>query len=418
MTTTADVLVVGAGPAGLSAAIAAARCGDTVVLLEKMSRAGLKLLLTGGGRANIAGPGCEIKDLIGSYGRDGRALRQALSAFNFADFLKSILVDIERDADGVTAPAYIRGGAKQFVKALLSEAERLGITIRYSSPVVDASASPDGGYVVQTTDGDWRCERLILATGGMTYPQTGSTGDGFRLAGQLGCPVITPRPALGGFSTLPAFPELAGISISDVSASVSGIGRIAIRRRGPLLFTHRGVSGPMILNLSVELARLTDSADALTGVPIVFDLSPDQTTEGIVDEGLARAKRSPRRSLSSGAWINGLSARVLSAIIALSGVDGSRPLAQVSKLDFRAVAQRAKSLTFTIREPLDVAASMVTAGGVDIRALDPRTMECVESKGLHMTGELLSPAGDCGGYNLLLAFATGDAAGRNRRTPK
>jgi hypothetical protein len=412
----ADVIVVGAGPAGLSAAMAAARCGDSVVLLEKMSRAGLKLLLTAGGRANIAGIDRDVKDLIGSYGRDGRALRQAFTAFNFADFLQSIRIDIERDdGDGANGPVYIRGGAKQFLNALLSEAERLGVAIRYDSPVVDASASPDGGYIIKTTDGGWRCGRLILATGGMTYPQTGSTGDGYRLAGRLGCPVATPRPALGGFSTLPAFPALAGISVPDVSASVSGVGRNAIRRRGPLLFTHRGVSGPMILNLSVELARQTDSADALTGVTIVFDLAPDQTVEGIVDEGLARAKRSPRRSLASGGWLNGLSARILSVIIELSGVDGSRPFAQVSKLDFRAIAQRAKSLTLTIKESLDNAASMVTVGGVDIRALEPRTMECLESKGLHIIGELLSPAGDCGGYNLLMAFATGDAAGRNGR---
>ena len=408
-------IIIGAGPAGLSAAIAAARGGQSVVVLEKNAQPGRKLLLAGGGRANLIDPASPALDAIGAYGRSGRFLYQALASFNWAEFLKRIGVETEREEDGLRRGSiYVRGGARRLLDALLAEAGQLVVEVVSGAAVRTAARLPDGGFEVRTARLDWKCSRLIIATGGMTYPSTGSSGDGYRLAEIFGHEVEAPRPALGELVTDPSFPSMAGVSVADASTTLRRDGRKLAKRRGALLFTHHGVSGPLGLDLSLELARASSSPEEVPGAQLVADLWPDMTREHIIEEFLAASRSRPKRRLQNAGLIATLSARLVAELARRAGIDPPRLLGQISRREFAALAGNVKALTMILSKPLDPNGAMVTVGGVVTKRLDPYTMESRISPGLYFAGELLAPAGPCGGYNLLMAFATGYAAGSRR----
>jgi len=405
-------IIVGAGPAGLSAAIAAARGGQSVVVLEKNAQPGRKLLLAGGERANLIDPALTALNTMEAYGRSGRFLRQALASFSWAEFLKELGVETERQEDGLRRGSiYVRGGARRLLDALLAEAGKLGVEMVPGATVRTAARLPDGGLEVRTARLDWKCSRLIIATGGMTYPSTGSSGDGYRLAAIFGHEVEVPRPALGALVTEPSFPSIAGVSVSDASMTLRRDGRKLVTKRGPLLFTHQGVSGPAVLDLSLELARASTSPEEVPGTQLVVDLSPDMSRDHIIKEFLATSRARPKRRLENTRLFATLSARLVAELARRAGIDAARRLGQISRREFAALVGNVKALTMIISKPLDPHGAMVTVGGVVTKRLDPYTMESRTSPGLCFAGEVLAPAGPCGGYNLLMAFATGYAAG-------
>ncbi|MFH0910584.1 MAG: aminoacetone oxidase family FAD-binding enzyme [Planctomycetota bacterium] len=405
-------IIVGAGPAGLSAAIAAARRGRSVVVLEKNARPGRKLLLAGGGRANLLDPASPALDALEAYGRSGRFLRQVLSAFSLADFLKELRVETEREKAGLrSGSTYVRGGARRLLDALLAEARRLRVEVVCGASVRAAARLPDGGFEVRSARLDWKCSRLIVATGGMTYPSTGSSGDGYRLAEFFGHEIEPPRPALCPLATDPSFPNLAGVSVPGASLTLRRAGRKVSTRRGALLFAHHGLSGPAALDLSLELARASSSLEDVPGAQLMVDLSPDMTREQIIEEFLAISRAGPNRRLENAGLTGTLPARLVAELAKRAGIDPARRIGRISRLELAALAAIVKALAMTIREPLDPHEAMVTVGGVLTNALNPHTMESRLVPGLRFAGEVLAPAGPCGGYNLLMAFATGRAAG-------
>ena len=430
-------IIVGAGPAGLAAAIAAARSGCSVVLLEKNARPGRKLLLTGGGRANLTDPASPALDALEAYGRSGRFLRQALASFSLAEFLKELGVETERELDGPRRGSlYVCGGARRLLEALRTEAAHRGVEAVYGAAVRTAARRPDGGFEVRSersadpygsersadpygsARGNWTGRRLIIATGGLTYPSTGSSGDGYRLAGIFGHEVEAPRPALGALATDPSFPSMAGTSVADASVTLRRDGRRLATRRGALLFTHHGVSGPPALDLSLELARASPSPEEAPGARLVVDLAPDRTREQVLEEFLALSRARPQRRLENAGLCPGgaglsatLSARLVAELARLAGIDPARRLGRISRCELGTLAGNVKALAMTVREPLDPNEAMVTLGGVATKRLDPYTMESRLVPGLRFAGEVLAPAGPCGGYNLLMAFATGQVAG-------
>jgi predicted Rossmann fold flavoprotein len=404
-------IVVGAGPAGLSSAIAAARGGESVVVLEKSAQPGRKLLLSGGGRANLTDPTTPALNALEAYGRRGRFLRQALASFSFAGFLKELGVETEVEEDGLRRGSiYVRGGARRLLDALLAATRKVGVETVYGSAVRAATRLPDGGFEVRTECVAWKCRHLIIATGGMTYPSTGSSGDGYGLAEGFGHEVEAPRAALSTLVTEPSFPSMAGVSVPDASMVLRRDGRNLGRRRGALLFTHHGVSGPPALDLSLELARAL-SPEEVPGTQLVADLSPGMTREYIIEELQAASRARPKRHLTNGGLIGTLSARLVAELARCAGIDPAQRLSEISRRDLGALASNVKALTMIISKPLDPHEAMVTIGGVVTKKLDPYTMESRISPGLCFAGEVLAPAGPCGGYNLLMAFATGHAAG-------
>lgn len=406
------VVIVGAGPAGLASAIAAARSGRHILLVEKNSEPGRKLLLAGGGRANLWDPALPAIQACPAYGRAGRFLHQALAAFDFAEFLSDLGVECERRTGGPRqGVVFVRGGSRRLLEALLAKANELGVEMIRESPVRAVTGLPAGGFEVRTDRRSCECDHLVLCTGGLTYPTTGSTGDGYGLAEALGHAVDPPRPALGDFVTAPCFTELAGFAVADAALVLRRDERRIAAGRGPLLFTHRGISGPAVIDLSLELARAVQSDKEPRGIRIAADLLPGTTAEEATAEFLALARSKPRSSSADLGRGTALGARLTNVLARLAGFPPERRLGQASHRDFAALAAVAKSLSFNLAAPLDPSLAMVTCGGVATAELDARTMESRIRPGLFLAGELLSPAGPCGGYNLLMAFATGWAAG-------
>lgn len=400
-----DCIVIGAGPAGLAAAIHSARERLSVRILEKGERPGRKLLMAGGGRANLLDPKCEPVAALDAFGRSGRFLRQTLAAFEHGKFLKSLGVEIEQEPDG---KVYVVGGAKKLLEALLAECARRKVVIEYGAAVTAARRLESGGFAVETSRGEFTADtRLVLATGGMTYPSTGSTGDGYRLAATFGHEVVEPRAALSALVTKPAFPELAGVSVADAALELAG-GKTAPRARGPLLVTHTGFSGPAALDLSLEMAR----QNVGVGSELRVDLAPAVSRDELAALLVARARAETKRTLEN-SGLEGLPvpARLGVKLAERAGLDPRRRMGSLSDRDFMKLAGAAKALVVGVQAAPSAEHGMVTVGGISTKNLDPHTMESRLVPGLRFAGELLEPAGPCGGYNLLMAFATGWAAG-------
>ncbi len=401
-----DCAAIGAGPAGLAAAIAAVRRGARVCILEKNDRPGKKLLLTGGGRAEMWDPQRPPLDALEAYGRSGRFLRQALAAFDWAGFLADLGVRTERDAGRV----YVTGGAKRLLGALLDAAGKLGVEVITRAAARTAEKPDAEGFEVETARGAFRCDRLAVAAGGVTYPGTGSSGDGCELAAGFGHELETPQPALGALGTEPCFPGLAGASVERAELLYHAGKKRRAGCAGALLFTHKGLSGPAALALSLELARAPGRG---AGEEVLADLVPGLSREELVEALVARARAETKRSLGTAGLGELLPVRLLAELAERAGVNPRRRMGSISHKEFGKLAGAAKALAFVVKELPGREDAMITVGGVGTKSIEPRSMESRLLPGLHFAGEVLAPAGHCGGHNLLMAFATGHLAGAN-----
>lgn len=398
-----DCIVIGAGPAGLAAAIAAAARGERVLIVEKNDRPGKKLLLTGGGRANLWEASRPPLEALEAFGREGRFLRQVLTGFDWPGFLRALRIATEAD-DG---NSFVRGGAAKLLESLRARAASLGAGLSAPAAVGRAKTAEGGGFEVALSGGDvLRCRRLIVATGGLTWPGTGSSGDGYALAEAFGHEVDPPRPALGELATRPCFPELAGSSVPLAAVGLAAGGK-RVLGRGPLLFTHAGISGPAAFDASLELARAALGA----GQPLRLDLAPGLSCPALTARLVERARSETKRKLETAGLGELLTVRMLARLAELAGLEASRRMGSFCERDFSRLAAAIKALPLKMTAGPDARRAMVTVGGVSAKGLDPRTMESRLVPGLHFAGEVLTPAGPCGGYNLLMAFATGTAAG-------
>ncbi|MHC4914847.1 MAG: aminoacetone oxidase family FAD-binding enzyme [Planctomycetota bacterium] len=398
-----DVLVVGAGPAGLAAAVSAGRAGKRVLVLEKNDRPGRKLLLTGGGRCNIWDPERPPLEALEAFGRPGRFLRQCLTAFDWAGFLENLGLETEREDDSV----YVRGGAAAMLEALLAGVRAAGVEVRTGAAVRSVTRDEDGGFRVACSSETLRAGCLVLATGGMTHPGTGSGGDGYEWAAGAGHEIAPPCPALCALVTEPCFEDLAGVSLPRAEVSFEAGKRRRLSRAGGLLFTHRGLSGPAALDASLEMARSGFAAGGSLRVDLVPGLSVAELTDALVARARAETKR-PIRTAGLGEL---LPVRLLALLAGTAGIRPDRRMASISLKEHGRIAALAKGLSLKLKEPFGAEDAMITAGGVSTKKIDPKTMLSRIVPGLYLAGELLEPAGPCGGWNLLMAFATGTAAG-------
>ena len=435
-----DCIVIGAGPAGLAAAVAAAEGGAAVTLLEKNDRPGRKLLLTGGGRCNLFDPAAAPIDALGAYGREGAFLRDALARFDYAGFLRSLGVETELDPDD--GRHYVKGGARKMLDALLDAVDKAGVRIVPSAKVKTVTRGrgepalwniflEESSRAVRAPN--YRGDRLILAAGGITYPTTGSSGDALPWAEALGHRIDPPTPALAGLSTTPRFTGLTGNTVADVALTLVVAGKKSGARRGTVLFTHVGLSGPAAVDLSLDLARA--AASSVGGHPRVAPLPVPQQKEGghigpplqkqeiLVDflpgaspgeleaHLMKRGRHAASRALEGFEPAAGIPSRLVLEFARAAGILSSGPLDHASDKSLRAFAQALKSTRLAVAGLENPAAAVVTLGGVSTKDVDPKTMESRLAPGLFFAGELLSPAGPCGGFNLLMAFATGALAG-------
>jgi len=423
--TACDVIVIGGGAAGLMAAGHAARLGARTLVLEKMSRPGRKLRITGKGRCNLTNT-APLPDFIEHFGPNGRFLYSVFQQF-FADDLIAFFADL-----GV--PAVVERGGRVFpasseagevVDALARWATAGGAAIKPGAPVeqlvvqagrvigvqVGAPATRRGQTPrTPPAAGLYRAPAVIVATGGASYPGTGSTGDGYRLAEAVGHSVIPVRPALVPLETAgDVAPRLQGLSLRNVSVTLSADGKPHAAAFGEMLFTHFGVSGPVILSLS---RAAVDALDAGGRVRLAIDLKP-ALDEAKLDARLLRDLDAHGRQQFH-TVLKGLLPRTLIPVCCeLARIPPDKPAHQVTAKDRRRLRAWLKGFYLDVTGYRSWHEAIVTAGGVDLREVDPRTMESRLVAGLYFAGEVLDLDADTGGYNLQAAFSTGWLAGRS-----
>lgn len=411
MTPKNTVCIIGAGPSGMMAAITAARCGAEVILLEKKRRPGIKLRITGKGRCNFTNA-CDKGVFIENVPGNGRFLHSALAALDpesLIRFFEELGVRSVVERGGRVFPA--SGLADEIVSALTLELQRCRIDLRVGWKVNAISPDGDAGFRITAVNRpEIRCGCAVVATGGITYPQTGSTGDGYALLEGAGHTIVEPRPSLVPLrASAPWIARLQGLSLRNVTvALVDDEGRVE-EQFGEMLFTNVGVSGPTILTLSRRAVRCIDGRKS---VQVSIDLKPALDKETL-DERLVRDLReSSRKSVK--AVLEGALPRLLVPVFAdCCGLDPGKRCALATRDERRRMVDLLKDFRVPISGYGSLEEAVVTQGGVDVREIDPASMESRLVRGLYVCGEVLDVDGYTGGFNLHIAFATGFVAGRS-----
>jgi predicted Rossmann fold flavoprotein len=402
------VVVIGGGAAGLMAAGQAAITGAQVVLLEKMKHPGRKICISGKGRCNITNS-APVEEFIDHFGKNGRFLRQAFSHFfstDLIDFFKENGLPVTLERGGRYFPT--SGKAPDILNIFLSWLSGLNVEIRDNCPVKNILIQENKITTVVTRQGKITCDTVILATGGASYPGTGSTGDGYRLAEALGHTVIPIRPALvpleirGGIH-----PDLAGLELRNIEVQLFINGKKKRQLFGELHFLKYGVSGPTILTLS------GDCVDALQSgkkVVLAVDLKAALSQQKL-DARLIRDFEKRYKENFSDVLRGLLPAQLVPLCLEQTEIPANQPAGEISKKERKKLLHWLKDLRLEVSDYRSFKEAIVTAGGVSLKEVNPRTMESRIISGLYLAGEVLDLNGNTGGYNLQAAFSTGWLAG-------
>lgn len=402
-----DVVVVGAGPAGLLAAIAAAERGADVLLLEKATKPGVKILISGGTRCNVANA-ADRRTTAARFGHGEAFLRPSFRRY-FRDDVFALLaregvaVALEDARTGKYFPASDR--ALDVQRALVRRAASAGVELRLAAPVEGVDIAGEG-FAVATAGDAIAARAVVLALGGRSWPKVGTTGDGYRIARALGHTVGETRPGLVPLRARDAWVgALAGIVVPWAVASWSGGGR-RVARAGDLLFTHVGLSGPGPMDLSSELER----AGAAEGATVALDLVPRESAEALRARLIAAAARDgARRAVRE---LEGdLPQRLLHAVFERARVPHDRRLGDLTKPERAALVAATKGLEVVLDGTLGFDKAEVTVGGVALDEVDAESMASKKVRGLYLAGEVLDLDGPIGGFNFQAAFSTGHLAG-------
>lgn len=388
-----DVVILGAGPSGLLCAIEAAKRGRRVLLLDHATRVGNKLRVSGGGSCNFTNLDLSADHYVSS---NPHFCKSALGRFTPSDMLDKVKRHNLPVREKKPGQLFLEGPAQQIVEMLLTELSGSGAELREGVSVQGVQGP--GPFILTTSQGEIRCERLVVATGGLSYPKLGATGFGYDLAKRFGHAIIPTRPALDGFvfgvEEKERFGDLSGLSVDAV---VTCGGRSFT---DPVLFTHVGLSGPAALQASLYWEP---------GAEVTVDLA--RTAPGGMMEYLVRTKA--RGSLQSPETIL---ARVLPKRLAEKFAQAYLParvnLAQTRKEELAFLAEAVSAYRFVPSDTVGYAKAEVTRGGVDTRELSSKTMESAKVPGLYFTGEVVDVTGQLGGYNLQWAWSSGWAAGQ------
>ena len=404
----APIIVIGAGGAGILAARRAAERGCPVLVLERNRKPGIKLLVSGGGKCNITHVGTVDDVQTGFPTREARFLKPALHRFGNRDIIR--ILEHEGVAtfarpDGRIFPA--SGRAADVVEALTLPLRRMSVTIQLNTHVEDITAQGDQITGVVASGRHLPSRHVILATGGVSYPKTGTTGDGYAWAQKLGHTVVPLRPALAPISLEPTVPPAwRGVALRGGRLSVFTLGRTITRWDGDILFTHEGISGPAALEVSRAAAVAMEHAE----VRLLFDAVPARGFAALDADLEAAIRGHPHRLV--GSVLEGIfPRRLLAALLGHAGLDPARRCGNLTRNERRALAHVLKSWDLGRITSIDIERGEVTAGGVHLSEVDPHTMNSRKVRGLYLCGEVLDVAGRVGGYNLQAAFSTGFVAG-------
>lgn len=403
------VIVVGAGAAGTMAAGAAAENGADVLLLERNEKIARKVMITGKGRCNVTNNAGDIQSMISNIPGNGRFLYGAFSAFDYndtIDFFEKLGVPLKTERGNRVFP--VSDKAVDIVDALNRYITERGVK-RKTARVVDLIMENGAVIGVKTENGDtFHADAVIVATGGLSYPKTGSTGDGYELAKSVGHTVTPLRPSLSALVCREGIcSECMGLSLKNVAIRVvdNKTKKEIYSDFGEMLFTHFGVSGPMILSASAHMRELTPERYS-----IYIDLKPALTYEKLDERILRDLSQNSNKSISNILSLL-LPKSMISPVLRLSHIKPSQKANQLTKEMRKELVDTVKSVKLTVMDFNDISEAIVTSGGIKINEINPKTMESKICRGLYFAGEVIDCDGYTGGFNLQIAFSTGHLAG-------
>ena len=402
-----SIVVVGGGAAGLMAAAAAAQAGANVLLLERDEKLGKKLYITGKGRCNVTNA-CDTQDLFGQILRNAKFMYSAIYTFdNFRvmDFFEQNGTPLKTERGGRVFP--VSDHASDIIRALSNALERGQVNVRLHTRAASVSKQADGFVVKDTKGASFAADKVILATGGLSYPSTGSTGDGYGFAQHFGHTIQTLNPSLTALVAKESYiKELQGLSLKNVRARIFDGAKLVYDDFGEMLFTHFGVSGPLMLSASAVVNDRLLSRH----LQLFIDLKPALTIEQL-DQRILRDFEKFKNKQFKNALGALLPLRLIPVAVALSQVDAERKVHEITKEERKSLLQVLKNFPATLTGFRDFKEAIITRGGVHVKEIDPSTMESKLVKGLYFAGEMLDVDALTGGYNLQAAWSSGYLAG-------
>ena len=400
-----DLVVIGGGPAGMLCAIQAAQRELSVTLLDRNLQLGRKLRITGKGRCNVTND-CDTREFMANIPGDGRFLYSAMSRFGTREvmaYFEGLGVPLKVERGNRVFP--VSDNANDIADALARECERLCVrTLRCSARNIETK---DGAVCAVQTDGEKiPCRAAAICTGGLSYPKTGSDGWGYRMAAKLGHTVTPRRPSLVPLESDDAYcAEMQGFSLRNVTLSAYEDGKLIFRELGEMLFTHFGVSGPLVLSASAKMRRM-GSAD----YRLLIDLKPALDEKKLEARILRDIEENPRRSFHN--LLGGLAGRSMVPVLEqLTAIPGEQRCTDFTREQRQRLIQILKAFPVHVSGTRPIDEAIVTAGGVNTKEVDPRTMESKLVKSLYFAGEVLDLDAYTGGFNLQIAWCTGFVAG-------
>ncbi len=404
------VIVVGAGAAGMMAAVIAARNGHEVLLLEKNDKAGKKLYITGKGRCNITNA-CDMEDLFKNVMSNPKFLYGAFYGYNnydVIDFFEQLGLKTKIERGGRVFPESDK--SSDVIGALLRELKKLHVEIRYQCEVeqILTEDSKVKGVSIKNTSEIIYSGKVIVATGGLTYPSTGSTGDGYRFAKAMGHSVTKLNPSLVpmNIKEIELVKELQGLSLKNIEITITNQGKNLYSDFGELLFTHFGVSGPVILSASSFLVPHMGKGE----LTLSIDLKPALTREQL-DARILRDFDEFKNKQYKNALDQLLPRKMIQAIITLSKIDPEKKVNLITKEERKQLVDVLKAMPLHIERLRDYNEAVITKGGIAVKEINPSTMESKLISGVYYIGEVLDLDALTGGFNLQIAWSTAYLAG-------
>lgn len=417
------VIVIGGGPAGMLSAISSAQNGNEVIIIEKMNSFGRKLLITGKGRCNITSSLEDVSDFIKNTPGNGKFLYSAFNNFTNKDIINLLNeqgVKVKNERGNRIFPESDK--SLDVLKALTSKMKQLNVKMEANTKVKEILVEDKTaiGVVVQKSSGEISkvfADKIILATGGKSYPATGSTGDGYKLASELGHTIIDVKPSLVPLEVKEKeCKQMQGLSLKNVSIKIinNENKKIIYQDFGEMIFTHYGISGPIILSGSAHLLRVKNIEELLkeNKIKIEIDLKPALTLEKL-DARILRDFEQEKNKKFKNSMNKLLPQKLIPIIIKLSKIDANKQVNEITKIERQNLAEMLKKLTFTITKFRPIDEAIITAGGISTKEINPKTMESRIIKSLYFAGEIIDVDAYTGGFNLQIAYSTGFTAGMN-----
>lgn len=404
------VLIVGGGAAGMMAAVTAARCGSNVHLFEKNDRLGKKLFITGKGRCNITNA-ADIEDLFCSVVTNPKFLYSGFYTFSnmqAVEFFEELGVKTKVERGGRVFP--LSDHSSDVIQALAREMKNLGVTVSLNSEVKELIGEEGKTTGVRLSDGrEISGDAVIVATGGISYPSTGSTGDGYRFARETGHKVTELLPSLVPMVVKESYAgELMGLSLRNISIRVTDGKKKLYEEFGEMLFTHYGVTGPVILSASSVVGKKLKERELTLHIDLKPALDEEQLDKRVLREFEANHNRLFRNSVDSL-----FPAKLRPVIVELSGIPDDKKVNEITREERLNFVRLIKDFKMTLTGLRGYSEAIITKGGVSVKDIDPGTMESKKSSGLYFAGEVLDLDALTGGYNLQIAWSTGYLAGMN-----